>query len=292
MKIKPIMRSGKSEFMRVYRKVFDEVILFQKSDPSRLYNLRCSQLPYCPRSVLINHAHKPGLMSLNMQGAFYVSVGTTVHTVMQSYLSQSGQFLADYECKECSTKYPLSHVTECCGFPSLYEEVTIDVGTKKGKHGIQGHIDGIFKDSKGRYWIIDFKTASVKGAVAKEKSPGEGYMRQVRAYAVLLRRQYGITVKGVMLIFIPRDNPRPENIKVWESTMSEKDFENGIEELKADKKLHKRTMHATTLEEVLDLFKTRCGSPYCTHCKIPKSELPKIVKRILPKLPILEKEKK
>ena len=287
MKIKP-MRSGKSEFMRVYRKVFDEVILFQKSDPSRLYNLRCSQLPYCPRSVLINHAHKPGLMSLNMQGAFYVSVGTTVHTVMQSYLSQSGQFLADYECKECGTKYPLSHSTECCGFPTSYEEVTIDVGTKNGKHGIQGHIDGILKDSRGRYWIVDFKTASKAGADSKEKSPGEGYKRQVRAYAVLLKKQYKIRVAGVMLVFIPRDNPRPENIRVWESLMSDKDFEHGVLELKADKKLHRRTMNASSIEEVLDLFKTKCGSPYCEHCKIPKAELPKVAKRILPKLPIIK----
>lgn len=289
MKIKP-SRSGKSEFMSVYRKVFDEVILFQKSDPSRLYNLRCSQLPYCPRSVLINYATRPGLTSLDMGGSFYVSVGTAVHTVMQRYLSQSGQFLADYECKECGTKYPLSHTTECCGFPTEYEEVTIDVGTKKGRHGIQGHIDGIFRDSKGAYWIIDFKTASVAGATSKEKSPGEGYMRQVRAYAVLLRKQYNITVKGVMLIFIPRDSPRPGSIRIWESTMSEKDFEHGIAELKADKLLHKKTMAASTKEEVLELFKTRCGSPYCTHCKTPKSELPKIVKRILPKLPILAKE--
>lgn len=288
MRIRPT-RSGRSEFLAVYNKAFTEVVRYQKGDKRRLYNLRCSQLPYCPRTVLINYGLRGLHQPVDLSMAYYTSVGTTVHTVMQSYLPMTGQFLADYECKECGKKYPLSHVHECCDTPTHYEEVTIDIGTKNGKNGIQGHIDGIFKDSKGRYWIIDFKTTTLFGAPKKERDPGEGYKRQIRAYAVLLKKQYGIRVAGVMLVFIPRDNPRKPYI--WEEVLSDRDFENGKAELLADKRLHKKTMVAETLEEVMEVMKTNCGSAYCDYCKVRKPELVKLVKKILPKLPIIrEKE--
>lgn len=220
--------------------------------------------------------------------AFYTSVGTTVHTVMQSYLPMTGQFLADYECKHCGKKYPLSHVYECCDMPTHYEEVEIDIGTKGGRNGIQGHIDGIFLDSLKRYWIIDFKTTTLAGAPKKEVDPGEGYRRQIRAYAVLLKKQYGIKVHGLMLVFIPRDNPRKPYI--WEHVLSDKDFKDGFDELKADKKLHRKTMIAQTIEEVMELAKTNCGSDYCDYCKMSKPGFTKLVKRILPKLPIMKDE--
>lgn len=285
MKIRPA-RSGKSEFLTTYNKAFKEAIRFQRGDPKRLYNLRCSQLPYCPRSVLANYGLRGLHQPVSMAMAFYTSVGTTVHTVMQSYLPMSGQFLADYECRECGKKYPLSHVHECCDMPTHYEEVSIDVGTKNGKNGIQGHIDGIFRDSLGRYWIIDFKTTTLAGAPRKEQDPGEGYRRQIRAYAVLLKRQHGIKVHGVMLVFIPRDNP--EKPYIWERVLSDKHYEEGFLELKHDKKLHSKTMVAKTVEEVMALAKTNCGSEYCSYCKMSKPEFSKLVKRILPKLPIMK----
>jgi hypothetical protein len=291
MKIQPV-RSGKMEFLSVYRRTFEEATTLHKKDLSRLYNLRCSQLPFCPRSVLADFGIKGKYQSMDMSMAYYTSVGTTVHTVMQTYLAMSGRFLADYECRICKKKYPLSHVHECCGTPTHYEEVSIDVGTKTLKNGlrvkgIQGHIDGIFKDSKGKYWIVDFKTTTLFGAPGKERSPGEGYTRQIRAYAVLLKKQYGIRVRGVMLVFIPRDNPRPEKLAVWEQVLSDKDFEIGKEELKADRKLHRKTMVAQTVEEVMELAKTKCGSPYCDYCKMGKSAFKQIAKRIVKKLPIL-----
>jgi hypothetical protein len=285
MKIRP-SRSGKSEFLAVYNKAFDEVIMMQKGDKHRLYNLRCSQLPYCPRSVLANYGTRGLHQPVDLSMAYYTSVGTTVHTVMQTYLPQLGNFLADYECKECGKKYPLSHVHECCGMPTQYEEVTIDIGTVNGRNGIQGHIDGIFRDSAGHMWIVDFKTCTLYGGPKKERDPGEGYKRQIRAYAVLLKKQYRIRVKGVMLIFIPRDNPR--KISVWEQEMNDNDFKQGVVELKKDKALHRKTMVASTLEEVMELAKTNCGSTYCDYCKMPKLDFRNVAKRALKKLPIIK----
>lgn len=228
---------------------------------------------------------------MDMMMAYYTSVGTAVHTVMQTFLCQSGQFLADYSCKKCGAQYPLSHVYECkkCGALTHYEEVTIDVGTKKGRLGIQGHIDGIFKDSKGNYWIIDFKTTSLAGAPKKEKDPGSGYTRQVRAYAVLIKKQYKITVKGVMLVFIPRDNPAKPTI--WEHQLSENDFVVARKELLRDRSYHRKTMAARTLQEVAELADVSCGSPYCKYCKKSKPEFMSLIKKAKTgprKLPIME----
>ena len=291
MRISPVY-SGSSEFLAVYREIYDDAVTLYKQDQSRLYNLRCSQLPYCPRSVLLDHLtygrHRPMPMSM----AYYTKVGTTVHEVMQSYLAMSGRFLADYHCKVCGKKYPFSHKHECCGTPTTYYEVTIDVGTKKGVLGIQGHIDGIFKDSKGNYWIVDFKTTSIAGVKGKLRNPGDGYIRQIRAYAVLLRKQYKVKVKGVMLVFIPRDNPAKP--AVWEATLSERDYEVAMEELKADKRLHKKTMFATSVEDIIELAKTNCGGAFCTSCKKSKPDFMSLIKKAMKtnkaKLPIMSQK--
>jgi hypothetical protein len=41
------------------------------------------------------------------------------------------------------------------------------------------------------------------------------------------------------------------------------------------------------VEEVMELAKTKCGSPYCDYCKMGKSAFKQIAKRIVKKLPIL-----
>ena len=264
MKISPT-KSGKSDFLAVYRDAIENTVIMSKGDPKRLYNLRCSQLPYCPSSVLINWGTRGMVQPMDMMMAFYVHVGHAVHKVMQDYLSQSGCFLADYACKECGKKYPLSHTIECCGFPTEYEEVNLSVGSKQ-KGFIQGHIDGIFRDKKGNYWIVDFKTSSTAGAPAKVKKAPEGYRRQVRAYAYLLWKQYGIKVVGCMLVYIPRDNPKSPAI--WEYKIKPADWDDLKSELYQDKRNHKKTMKAETIEDMKELLKYKCGNPYCEACKM------------------------
>lgn len=210
--------------------------------------------------------------------SFYVGVGHAVHHTMQSYLSQSGRFLADYSCRECGKKYPLSHKYECCGFPTHYEEVDLNVGSK-AKGFIQGHIDGIFKDRNGRYWILDFKTSSIAGAPAKVKKAPEGYRRQVRAYAYLLRKQYGIEVAGCMLVYIPRDNPKTPS--VWEYLIKPGDWAEFRAELMQDKRLHRKTMAADNIEDMKALLKYKCGNAYCETCKMTTGAQVKLLTKFI-----------
>jgi hypothetical protein len=277
MKLSPT-KSGKSDFLSVYKDAMDNTIMMSKGDPERLYNLRCSQLPYCPAAVLLNWGQRGMVQPMDLMMAFYVHVGHAVHRVMQDYLSQSGNFLADYECKECGKKYPLSHKIECCGFPTSYEEVTLKVGSKK-KGYIGGHIDGIFKDKYGNYWILDFKTSSIAGAPAKVKNAPEGYRRQVRAYAYLLRKQYGIKVVGLMLVYIPRDNPKQPEI--WEYKLKPEDWSELKTELYNDKKLHRKTMVAETIDDMKTLLKHGCGGQYCSACKMPNGQKVKLLTKLI-----------
>ena len=202
---------------------------------------------------------------MDMMMAYYVTVGSAVHTVMQNYLSRSGKFLADYYCKRCGTYYPLSHVHSCCGHPTEYEEVQISFLR------IGGHIDGIFQDSQGHYWILDFKTTSMKSAPEKQKKPGDAYSEQVESYAYLLYRQYGIRVKGAILCFLPRDNPRTPVL--WVKELGKVHFREIHERLKRYRKIHAQAMEASTVEEVMEFYKHRCSNQYCEYCKLSKREL-------------------
>ena len=282
MKLKPISvrphRSGKAEFLEVFQNTLQETIQISRQDPERLYHLRCSQIPYCANSVISNYGTRGMYFAMDLRMAYYVSVGHAVHAVMQSYLAESKRFIADYECLECNTKYPLSRVSECCGFPTKYEEVSINY------KGIQGHIDGIFVDSQDRIWIVDYKTSSLLGAPLKVKNPPLNYRRQVRAYAYLLWKQHKIKVFGCMLVFLPRDKPwSPE---VWEHRMGDQEYEDAKLELRKDRDLHRKTMKASTLEEMMALSKTKCMSEYCPACKRSNSENKKLFTRLLknPKL--------
>jgi hypothetical protein len=89
-----------------------------------------------------------------------------------------------------------------------------------------------------------------------------------------------------MLVYIPRDNPL--GIKVWDEVLEEADFDKLREELIVDKKLHKRTMLAHTIEELVELSKIKCKDAYCTACKMSQKDLKAMFTRLLPNLPILK----
>lgn len=237
-----------------------DVVNASKRDASRIKFLRPSQMPFCAPGFYVQHATQGMVSTLDMMGAYYTSVGTTVHEVVQRYLSPSGKFLADWHCRVCNKWRRMSTDSECCDCTMDYHEVLIN------HKGVVGHIDAIFKDSKGKYWILDFKTCTVKGAGYKKKSPGAAYKEQVETYALMLYLQYGIKVEGVMLMFIPRDDPKmPE---VWVKLVSRKRLKVVHERIKAYKKMHRAALNAETEEEAVALAAFgRCSHEWCKVCK-------------------------
>jgi len=283
MKIVP-RQGGKAEFLSLWKSTLEDGVIITRQDPKRLLNLRCSQLPYCPRSVLLNYVQRGMLFPMSASMDYYVSVGTAVHSMAQRHLPMSGSLLANYHCHECGKRYPMSYVHECCGFSTSYDEVAVDY------RGIQGHIDCVWKDSKGRLWIVDFKTTSLGASLGKLRNPGKGYVRQIRAYAYLLWKQYGLKVAGVMLFFIPRDNPRKP--VAWEYIIKDGDWEDIRLELKHDRILHKKTMVASTVEDIKALAVHTCGGDYCETCKLSRTQWTSKVIKGLKKLPIIQEKER
>lgn len=248
-----------SDLLGVYLRAQDEVMA-SKRDATRIKFLRPSQMPFCPAGFFVQHATQGMIATQNMLSAYFTSVGTTVHEVVQRYLSPSGRFLADWRCKICGKWRRMSTKSECCDFTMEYHEVLID------HKGVVGHIDAIFKDSKGRYWILDFKTCTVSGASYKQKSPGAAYKEQVETYALMLYRQYGIKVEGVMLMFIPRDDPTKPS--VWVNLIDEKDLKRVAKRVKKYKQQHKEALRAETLEEAIALAEYgKCTGEWCRICR-------------------------
>lgn len=247
-----------SELLYVYNEQKDTVKT-RKGDPSRLLNIRPSQLPFCAASFFIKHASRGLIDSMDMVGAFYVNIGTAVHTVVQDYLGTSGRFLANWECRICGKKTYVTSQHECCDFPMRYEEILISY------KGVVGHIDAVFIDSQGKYWILDFKTTSSAGAASKLKNPGKVYEEQVLTYAVMLGLEHKIKVEGVMLMFIKRDNP--SDPVVWCKTVTKSNLAEMKAKLISYKKWHRRVLDAETKEDALALLKQgKCANPYCKAC--------------------------
>lgn len=257
MKITPA-QSGSGAFKSLWAHAMKHQTIIERSDPARLYNLRCSAIPYCPRSVLFKWATTGLAFEMEMTMAYYVGVGHAVHDVAQRYLALSGDLLADYRCKVCKKWHRLSHKHTCCGVPCEYHELTIDY------KGIVGHIDAVVK-IRGHYYIVDFKTTSINGSYKKQTQPGSSYKAQITAYAYLLQKQYGIRVKGVILAFIPRDNPH--RLVTWEAPVTDALLEKTRRALKADKRLHRLTMKAKTMDDFKELLEVFCDDAYCDACR-------------------------
>lgn len=283
--IKPLTsHSIVADFLQVYRETigqekFDGIMMTEKTTPSRILFLRPSQLPYCPVATFVNVAQRGLYRQMNLAGAFYTKVGTIVHEVMQSYLCQhSGRFLANYKCLECGTWHKFSFKNECCDFPTQYHEIEIDY------RGVKGHIDAVYKDKKGRLWILDFKTTSLNLYPKKKKDPGVTYREQIEVYAVLFELQYGKRIEGIMDAFILRDNPKTDPA-IWARPLTDAKRKEVMTRLKTYKKMHRETMDASTLDQALALVDYgKCANefcPVCTDYRIKtKKDMQALVKRV------------
>jgi hypothetical protein len=257
----------KKEVAAVYQTAMREYTRTEKTSPGRVLSLRPSQMPFCPTNFFLENANHGLYRTLDFAGAYYTSVGTVVHSIMQEFLAKSGNFLADYHCAECDTWHKMSYKHECCGFPTRYEEIAIDY------KGIHGHIDAVFRDKSGKMWIGDFKTCSTKAAPKKQEDPGIVYIEQIEVYAVLLELQYGIPIEGIMDIFIVRDDPK-STPAIYSRLITDEKREEVKKRLSAYKVMHREALDATTIEDVMALAEyEKCANPHCKACKMDDRDL-------------------
>lgn len=262
----------KKEVAGVYQTAMREYTRTEKTSPGRVLNLRPSQMPFCPTNFFLENANNGLYRTLDFAGAYYTSVGTVVHSIMQEFLAKSGRFLADYHCAECNTWHRMSYKHECCGFPTRYEEIAIDY------KGIHGHVDAVFRDDKDGLWVLDYKTCSTVAAPKKQEDPGVVYIEQIETYAVLLELQYGLKIEGIMDAFIIRDNPKATPA-IYSRALTDEKRAEVKKRLGMYKRMHREALDAETWEDVLALAEyEKCTNPYCTACKMSDKDLVRSLK--------------
>lgn len=183
-----------------------DISRLKETVPART-EFRCSSLPYCPiRTAFLEKGEE------SFSKSFYVEIGTAVHKVVQHWMPK-GRYRKDlfgvWKCPKCRKEHGPSHPPikcEGCGGKELvYEEITLKY------RNLSGHVDMITHIGNGRYVLWDFKTTDLvakrkRGHISKFK-PSPNYFIQIRTYATLLRKLYGINIVAWTLVFIDRAKP-------------------------------------------------------------------------------------
>lgn len=138
---------------------------------------------------------------------YYCSVGTATHTVLQRYMASGGRILGDWKCYRCGATRQACFKKRCkkCGAEMEYEEFSV----KAFKH-LSGHLDGVWQAKDGRYYVIDYKTCSVRALAMHKKEGTLPYVKnqvQIMTYCALIEKTLGIKISGWLLIYVARDNP-------------------------------------------------------------------------------------
>jgi hypothetical protein len=169
---------------------------------------RCSGFPFCPLRWIADTLD-PKKEITRFSSDFYMSVGTTVHLVLQKWMARTqGGLFGNWKCASCQTTVSLSWSPQrCpgCGTAMDYDEVTFTEPTT----GLTGHTDGLtrWKKDSDDLMVFDFKTISIE-RLKNDDLPYWHNIEQVNAYAVLLQRLLGLPIVGFALAYIARDDPR------------------------------------------------------------------------------------
>lgn len=175
--------------------------------------LRVSSLPYCGLRHLWT-TYNPTLPAgseepLTFGKEYFTSVGTTVHTALQRWTGAAGRIYGNWRCRDQKCRalieFSVHRLCRSCGSDTEYEEFTV----KAFKH-LSGHTDGLYRSRSNRWWVIDYKTTSIK--VLDQHGidpvlPYAGNKFQITSYVPMLEKLLGIKVSGWALIYIARDNP-------------------------------------------------------------------------------------
>lgn len=173
----------------------DEAFNIQLDMPARRRTLRVSGLPYCP---IIDTITPTDSEIGNLSGTLFTSMGTSCHEGIQLFmtLSPMGKDVwGSWKCRVCKkeTKHCF-RPKDCCNQPQKYEEVDFRVGP------MTGHIDLVAAyNNRKHFTAYEFKTT---GPIPKK--PKRQHLLQVRTYVAMMKRNYGITIKSYVVVYIGR----------------------------------------------------------------------------------------
>lgn len=186
----------------------------QKRWLKRDRELHPSSFPYCGLRDgyrRLQQRHNDFRIYTNFDGDYYVNVGSVAHTAIQSWVGYCKRVLGNWKCVNCKRMYPLQtkprECKECLHRLFDYKEIG---GVYK--NSIYWHSDALYRDKRGRYWVIDYKTSYVSG-IREQRTHGTKYPYkdnkiQIETYCLLLEKKLKIKIEGWMLLYAARDFPR------------------------------------------------------------------------------------
>lgn len=183
---------------------------------------RSSGLPFCPIKTFLADPRNQ-----NYRMNHYTSVGTALHTNIQSWLSvtkrSAKDMYGDWKCTGCGkvlTARKLPPPCSCHGKVSTtefhrnwpkfwcYEEIAF-----KYKN-LSGHIDLIMAPHPEFFYVVDFKTgnltkkrSSVFWHAQQDKPSSPNYIAQIRTYCTVLDLLFDLPIKGWALCTLDRAEP-------------------------------------------------------------------------------------
>lgn len=237
-----------------------------KAAETRVRELHPSSFPFCGlrtvyerQTMLLEHGDL--IEEASLFSHYFTRIGTQVHTILQDWLTFGGlpnqikafptalrgELVGDWYCPSCRvvTARRVARIP-CpkCGSQMDWHEMGVTFG-----EFITGHIDGLFiLDGVG--YLIDFKTSSMKDIDQyrqyQTKLPYASNVRQIQSYAYLVENNYGIPIRGYMLVYLARDNP---NYQVM--------IGNEITQLDQQKQRGKLRKYDAHFKHVLTIFDTK-----------------------------------
>ena len=217
--------------------------------------LRVSSFPYCP----LKHLYKRMIAgqeekTADMSGHYYVDVGTVAHEIMQRFMGRGGSIYGAWRCKAkgCKGMRAMSRKSKCplCGKHMEYIELTV-----KAFKNISGHLDGIWKSPAGEYFVIDYKTSSVRviqGQKRHRMLPYHHNVMQITAYCALIELMFDIKISGWILLYVSRDSPmtivHPEGARI-----TDKQKARYLKRIKKWDRQWDEVLNVTTFKEVMQI---------------------------------------
>jgi hypothetical protein len=170
---------------------------------------RVSGFPYCGLRHLYRRisTQKPEFKEFGEE--YYTGVGTLTHEIIQEYLGLRGRMYGAWKCevRKCKGVREFSKNSKCplCGARMRYVEFEV-----KAFNNLSGHLDGVYKSKSGHWFVVDYKTSSVK-TISRQKYertlPYAYNVAQIVAYCSLIELLLDIEISGWMLHYLARDSP-------------------------------------------------------------------------------------
>jgi hypothetical protein len=242
-----------SEFQSHYRAAVDAKI---EDERERQERLRVSSFPYCPlRHAYTRMTKHERANEANFGSFYYTEVGTVTHDIIQNFFGRSGKIYGAWVCRKlkCKGKREFSSKDKCpiCKGRMRYVELTV-----KAFKNVSGHLDGIWRNEKGEWFVIDYKTSSVRVIMTQKKNPTLPYhhnVAQIKAYCALIELMFDIEITGWILMYVARDNPMLFSKPVGEY-MSAKAKKKYLKKIKGWDRDWDRVINMTDFDEVKELI--------------------------------------